>query len=141
MTDPEYDDDEEEAPAPRGAPTPYSNTVGSIVFWAIIRAAIVMLGLFLVYEYVRWIDYSMWWAIAAISFYAAVVHPITIQYRLYRDETRRVMSGTLCSSCKFFEETGVLYREAYETRAENFLPCGGELWEPGSCAAIRCLRA
>ena len=119
-------------PNARSPRAPYRNTVGSIVTWAIFRTALVLAGALLLYEYVRWIDYSMWWMITAISFYAFVVHPITIQYRLYKEETSRVLTGTLCSSCKYFEETGVLCSKLDEHVTEEYIPCNGELWEPRS---------
>jgi len=108
----------------------YRHTIGSIVAWAIFRLALVMIGALLLYEYVRWIDYSLWWAVTAISLYAFVGHPIQIQYRIYKEETRRVVTETLCASCRFFEVTGVLCSKLDEHVSEDSIPCEGELWEP-----------
>lgn len=110
----------------------YRNTVGSIVTWALLRAALVIVAALLLYEYVRWIDYSLWWGVTAVSLYAFVVHPIQVQYRLYREETQKVISGTLCASCRHFEETGVLCAKLDEHVSEEYIPCEGELWEPRS---------
>ena len=108
----------------------YRNTIGSIVSWAIFRTAIVIVVSLLLYEYVHWVDYTLWWGVTAISIYAVVLHPMQIQYRIYKEETSRVVRGTLCSSCRYFEETGVLCSKLDEHVSEEYVPCGGELWEP-----------
>lgn len=108
----------------------YRNTVGSIVSWALFRAAIVIGIALLLVEYVRWIDYSTWVILTLIMVYAVVIHPLQVQYRIYREETARVMEGTLCSTCKYFEPTGVMCAKLDEHVSEDYIPCGGELWEP-----------
>ncbi len=112
--------------------TPYRNTIGSIVSWAILRTALVITAALLLYDYVSWVDYGLWWGVTVISLYAIVIHPMQIQYRLYKDETRDVMSGTLCSSCRHFEQTGVLCMKLDEHVTVDVVPCNGELWEPHS---------
>ncbi|MBE0643300.1 MAG: hypothetical protein IH600_04410 [Bacteroidetes bacterium] len=108
----------------------YRNTIGSIVSWALFRAAIVIGLALLLIEYVRWIDYSTWVALTLIMIYAAVIHPMQVQYRIYQDETKNVIDGTLCASCRYFEPTGVLCSKLDEHVSEDVIPCGGELWEP-----------
>ncbi len=108
----------------------YRYTVGSIVSWAIFRAAAVIGVMLLVSEYVRWLDYGTWWAATLLLFYAAVLHPMQIQYRIYKDETKNVMEGTLCSTCRYFEPTGVMCSKLDEHVSEDHIPCEGELWEP-----------
>jgi hypothetical protein len=110
----------------------YRYTVGSIVAWALFRAAAVVIGSLLLYEYFRWVDYPMWWMITIMLFYAIVIHPIQVQYRIFREETRAVMSGTLCASCKYFEPTGVVCSKLDEHVSETYIPCEGQLWEPRS---------
>lgn len=108
----------------------YRNTIGSIVSWALIRAAILIALSLLVLEYVRWLDYTTWVMLTVIMIYAAVIHPMQVQYRIYTEETRNVMEGTLCSSCKHFEPTGVICSKLDEHVTEDLIPCDGELWEP-----------
>ncbi|MFZ1728558.1 MAG: hypothetical protein WBQ23_09825 [Bacteroidota bacterium] len=108
----------------------YRNTVGSIVSWALLRAAIVIAVSLFVIEYVHWLDYTTWVLMTLIMIYAAVIHPMQVQYRIYTDETRTVMEGSLCSSCKYFEPTGVLCSKLDEHVTEDVIPCEGELWEP-----------
>lgn len=112
--------------------TRYRNTIGSIVTWGIIRAAIVMLLSWFVGDMVGWLDYGTWWMLTVLIFYAAVLHPMQVQYRLYKEETAQVMDGTLCSTCRYFEPTGVLCSKLDEHVSEHDIPCEGELWEPTS---------
>jgi membrane protein YdbS with pleckstrin-like domain len=108
----------------------YRNTIGSIVSWALFRLALVIIVSLLVVEYMRWIDYSTWAIVTLIMVYAAVIHPMQVQYRIYREETRKVMEGTLCSTCKYFEPTGVMCSRLDEHVSEDVIPCEVELWEP-----------
>jgi hypothetical protein len=123
--------DEDDGMPPQREPR-YRNTIGSIVSWAIIRAAIVIAIAWALYEFMSWKDYGIWWMVTAMAMYAIVVHPITVQYRLYREETRAVIDGTLCSSCRYFEETGVLCTKLDRHVSADVIPCEGELWEPRS---------
>ncbi len=108
----------------------YRNTIGSIVSWALFRAAMVIGISLLILEYVRWLDYTTWVLMTLIMIYAAVIHPMQVQYRIYIEETRAVMEGTLCSTCKYFEPTGVLCSKLDEHVSEDVIPCEGEMWEP-----------
>jgi membrane protein YdbS with pleckstrin-like domain len=108
----------------------YRNTIGSIVSWAIFRAAGVIIAAYIISEYVRWLDYSTWWVLTLVVLYAVVLHPMQIQYRIYKEETARVMDGTLCSTCRHFEPTGVLCSKLDEHVTEDSIPCEGQLWEP-----------
>jgi len=109
---------------------PYTNTIGSIVSWAIFRVAAVIIVAYIISEYVTWLDYSTWWIITLALFYGIVLWPMQVQYRIYREETARVMDGTLCSTCRYFESTGVLCSKLDEHVTEESIPCEGELWEP-----------
>jgi hypothetical protein len=121
---------DDETTTPGAKRNPYRNTIGSIVSWAIFRTALVMFIAMFVYEYVHRIDYVVWWSITLISLYAFVVHPIQIQYELYKKETKTVVTGTLCASCRHFEPTGVLCSILDEHVTENYVPCEGLSWEP-----------
>jgi hypothetical protein len=110
----------------------YSNTVGSIVGWAIFRAAVFIAVSLFLFDYLRWSNYGLWWMLTFALLYPIVFHPAQVQYRLYKEETRNVVSGTLCSSCKYFEPTGVLCSKLDEHVTEDYIPCEGEQWEPKS---------
>ena len=112
----------------------FRNTIGSIVSWTILRAAIVLVGSWILSEFMftNNAGYTIWWAVTALAVYAVVIHPTQIQYNIFKEETRLVMDGTLCSSCKHFEPTGVMCSKLDEHVTEDYLPCEGELWEPRS---------
>lgn len=108
----------------------YRNTLGSIISWAIFRAAAVIFLAWLLSEYVPWLDYGVWWGITLISIYAVVIHPITVQYQMYKQDTADVVSGTLCSTCRHFDPQSILCQKLDEHVTEDDIPCEGELWEP-----------
>lgn len=110
----------------------YQNTIGSIIGWAILRAgAYIAVSLFL-FDYLRWSNYGLWWMLTFALFYPIVLHPAQVQYRLYKEETKNVLTGTLCSSCTYFEPTGVMCSKLDEHVTEDYIPCDGESWEPRS---------
>jgi hypothetical protein len=124
--------EESEPRESRPAKREYRNTVGSIIGWAILRAAaFIAVSLFL-FDYLRASNYSFWWMMTAALFYPVVLYPAQVQYRLYKEETKAVMTGTLCSSCKYFEPTGVMCSRLDEHVTEEYIACDGELWEPRS---------
>ena len=115
---------------PRKPKREYTNTIGSIITWALIRAAGVIVVTMVLYEHMKWLNYSLWWMVTIASSYGFVIHPMTIQYRVYKEETRNVVTNTLCAKCKHFEPTGVLCSVLDEHVTEEYIPCEGELWEP-----------
>lgn len=104
-------------------------TFGTIVYWGIVRLAITITILWVLFFY---IDYGTWWMIGIVSIYIIVIHPIIIQYNLYREQNKKIIESTLCSSCAYFDETAVLCTKLDEHPRENYLPCEGEYWEPKS---------
>lgn len=101
--------------------------MGHIVFWALIRLAFTIIGLWILFYY---IDYGTWWVLGIVSIYVIVIHPALIQYDIFREKTEPVVNSSLCSSCRYFEETAVLCTKLDEHPTENYLPCNGEYWEP-----------
>jgi hypothetical protein len=120
----------DEREEPRPPRKEYQNTIGSIVGWAILRAAVYIGISLILFDYLRWSNYALWWMITFALFYPVVIHPAQVQYRLYKEETQNVVTGTLCSSCKYFEPTGIMCSKLDEHVTEEYIPCDGELWEP-----------
>jgi hypothetical protein len=104
-----------------------SLTIGSIVFWALIRLAFTIVGLWILFYY---IDYGTWWMLGIVSLYVVVIHPAIIQFDMFKEQAKPVMNSTLCSSCKYFDASAILCTSLDEHPTENYLPCKGELWEP-----------
>lgn len=102
--------------------------MGEIVFWTIIRAAIIIPLLWIVTGY---LDFGYWWIVSIMSIYVVVIHPSIIQYRLFEEENRQILTGTLCSTCKHFDKTAVLCMKHDEHPSLHYIPCDSVDWQPG----------
>lgn len=101
--------------------------MGGIIYWTIIRIAILIPLLWIATDY---IEYKYWWMVVTMSIYGIIIHPAFIQYKLFREENDEVITNTLCSSCKHFDETAVLCLKYDEHPTEDKIPCEGAAWEP-----------
>ena len=101
--------------------------MGGIVYWTIIRIAILMPLLWIATNY---IEYRYWWMVVTMSIYGIIIHPAVIQYKLFREEHNEVITNTVCSSCKHFDETAVLCLKYDEHPTKEVIPCEGADWEP-----------
>ncbi|PKL88345.1 MAG: hypothetical protein CVV23_10775 [Ignavibacteriae bacterium HGW-Ignavibacteriae-2] len=100
--------------------------MGSIVYWTIIRTAILIPSLFLLYD---WVDSQLWWIIGVVSVYGVIVHPAIIQYNLFMEKNKEIINNTLCSSCKHFDKSAVLCMKHDKHPTVETLPCEGVHWE------------
>lgn len=94
--------------------------MGKIVFWVIIRLALTIIGVWALYYF---LDYEYWWAFGIIAIYAVVINPAIIQYRIFEEQTKDIVEGTLCSSCKYFDKSAVLCTKLDEHPTKDYLPC------------------
>lgn len=100
--------------------------MGAIVFWTLVRAAVLIPALFVLFEY---IDYKFWWVIGIMSIYGIIIHPAIIQYNLFIERNKEIINNTLCSSCKHFDKSAVLCMKHDKHPTINNLPCEGIDWE------------
>lgn len=103
--------------------------MGDIVFWTIIRIAIVIPSLWILKGY---IDYQLWWYIIMASIYGVIIHPAAIHYRLFEERNKEVIESSLCSSCKSFDKSAVLCMMHDKHPSKEYLPCAGLDWEPNN---------
>ena len=103
--------------------------MGGIIFWAIIRTAVLIPALWLMQGF---IEYKYWWWFGIMAVYGVISHPATIQYRLFLEENKEIIKNTLCSTCKHFDKTAVLCLINDKHPTLNYLPCEGLDWEPVS---------
>lgn len=103
--------------------------MGEIVFWALVRAAIIVPVIWFSRDY---IDYQLWWPAGILALYGVILHPAIISYNIFVERNKPVTSSTLCSSCKHFDKTAVLCLKHDEHPTENYLPCDAMDWEPTS---------
>ncbi len=101
--------------------------MGGIIYWAIIRIAILIPLLWIATDY---IEYKYWWMVVTMSIYGIIMHPAFIQYKLFREKNEEIITNTLCSSCKHFDESAVLCLKYDEHPTEDEIPCEGSAWEP-----------
>lgn len=101
--------------------------MGEIVFWVIIRTAIVIPVIWLIKPYM---DYGFWWTVGILLIYGAIIHPAVVKYKHFEEESQPVLEGTLCSKCKHFDGSAVLCMLYDEHPTEEYIPCGGNDWEP-----------
>ncbi|MBI2418621.1 MAG: hypothetical protein HYV28_12110 [Ignavibacteriales bacterium] len=101
--------------------------MGEIVFWTIVRTAVIIP---LVWFSKPYISYSLWWMAGMMLLYAGIVHPAIIHYNLFMEQNKPIFDATLCSSCKHFDKTAVLCMKHDEHPTLQYLPCDGIDWQP-----------
>lgn len=101
--------------------------MGEVVFWTIIRTALVIPFVWVLQSYV---DFQLWFSITLLGIYGIIVHPAIIHYRLFEEKNKEIIESTLCSSCKYFDRTAVLCLKYDKHPSRNYLPCQGFDWEP-----------
>ncbi len=106
--------------------------MGAIVFWTIIRTAILIPVLWVLRGYV---DNMLWWSISPLAIYGVILHPAIIHYKLFIESTKEIVENTLCSGCKHFDKSAVLCMKYDKHPSREFLPCDGMDWTPGSIDA------
>jgi glucan phosphoethanolaminetransferase (alkaline phosphatase superfamily) len=101
--------------------------MGEIIFWGIIRTGLLILALWFSFDF---IDYKFWWSAAIISIYVIIIHPAIIQMQLFKEKNKRILTDTLCSRCKHFDETAILCTKYDQHPTAHYVPCDGVDWEP-----------
>ena len=103
--------------------------MGEIVFWTIMRIAIVIPTLWILRSYIY---FQLWWAISLFSIFGVIIHPAIIHFKLFEEKNKDIIESTLCSSCRHFDKTAVLCMKHDKHPSKDFLPCEGVDWEPGN---------
>ncbi len=101
--------------------------MGGIVYWGLLRTAIVIIILWFSYDY---FNYNFFWIIFSLVVYIVLIHPIISEYRQFVNKNKNVIDNSLCSQCKHFNETAVLCMKYDEHPTDEFTPCDGIDWEP-----------
>ncbi len=103
--------------------------MGELIFWTIIRVAILLPLVWLLKGY---LDYQLWWGISIVAFYGVIIHPALVHYRLFNERNREIIEDTLCSSCEYFDKSAILCLKHDEHPTIDFVPCDGIDWLPKS---------
>jgi len=100
--------------------------VGDIVFWTIIRVAILIPAIWILKSH---IDEQLWLLISIAAVYTIIVHPAVAAFRKYESKTKSISESIICSSCKHFDESAFLCLKHDKHPSENYIPCEGIHWE------------
>ncbi len=101
--------------------------MGEIVYKTLIRFVFVLLTLWFCKNI---FDEKFFWIISVLSIYLFVFHPAFLSYKKFLDENKSVITNSLCSTCKHFNESAVLCLKYDKHPTEDFIPCEGTDWEP-----------
>jgi hypothetical protein len=101
--------------------------VGEIIYKTLIRLGIFLLVLWFFKNY---FDEKYFLIISLLVIYFFIFHPAYLAYKKFTEESKNILTGTLCSSCKHFDESAILCTKYDKHPTENYLPCEGNDWEP-----------
>lgn len=101
--------------------------MGTIVYWTLIRTVIVIPLLWVFKDY---FDEKYWFILSSLSIALFIIYPAYNSYKKFFDHNKNVISESLCSSCKHFDESAVLCMKYDKHPTENYIPCEGADWEP-----------
>jgi len=101
--------------------------VGEIIYKTLIRLGLSLLILWFLKDH---FDEKYFWIISSLAIYFFTFHPAYLSYKKFNEENHSILTETLCSSCKHFDETAVLCMKYDKHPTENFIPCEGKDWEP-----------
>lgn len=106
--------------------------MGAIVFWTIIRSAILIPIIWILQSY---LPFNFWSIISLVGIYGLIIHPAVQHYKLFEENNKEIIESTLCSSCKHFDRSAVLCMKYDKHPTVDYLPCNGIDWEPKSLIA------
>lgn len=101
--------------------------MGEIIFWGLIRAAVVIP---LVWMAGGRIAEHWYWLIGLLSVYLLVLHPAIYQYQSFVDKNKGMIEGLICSKCRHFDPSAVLCMKHDKHPSRGYIPCDGIHWEP-----------
>ncbi len=101
--------------------------MGEIVFWTLVRIAVILPLLWISKSY---FDPIYWFTIGLLAIVFFIFYPTYLAYKNFIEKNKTIVSETLCSSCKHFDESAVLCIKYDKHPTENYVPCEGTDWEP-----------
>ena len=101
--------------------------MGDIIFWAILRTAIVIPAVWILKSY---IDEQLWWIVTIAAIYGIIIHPIVLGVKRFEAKSKDILESTICSNCKHFDPSAVLCMKHDKHPTKDYIPCDGIHWEP-----------
>ncbi len=100
--------------------------MGGIVFWALVRIAILIPAIWLIVDRYYIIYWKIW---AILIIYVVVIHPVYLQYKKFTIANKEIMEDTICATCVHFDESAILCMKHDKHPTHDFIPCNGYHWE------------
>ena len=104
--------------------------MGEIIYWGLIRFAVILVGAWVLYSYVP--NYSDWWTMFFVAVSVVVIYPAQLAWRKHTESIRNANRNGLCATCTHFRASEALCAKLDEHVQIDYTPCGGEAWEPVS---------
>lgn len=101
--------------------------MGEIIYKTLLRFVFTLLTLWFVKDY---FDQKYFWIFSALAIYFFAFHPAYLAYKNFLEKNEKIISETLCSTCKHFNETAIICTKYDKHPTEDFIPCEGTAWEP-----------
>ncbi len=102
--------------------------MGAIIYWAIVRFAIVIVVAWALHDRVQ--DYGDWWSMFFVAVAVVVLFPIQLQYRKHQQKVDETNEDSLCGSCMYYAKDSMLCTKLDEHVTLDYIPCEGMGWEP-----------
>ena len=102
-------------------------TAGSIISGVIFRTAAIML---LALSLNDIFDLRANWWFVALFLWFLVAFPAYNKYKEFNKKSEDILENTLCGKCRYFDKTSQFCTILDEHVTEDYIPCGGEAWEP-----------
>ncbi len=101
--------------------------MGEVIYKTIIRSGLTLIILWFLKNQV---DERFFLIVSVLAFFFFVINPAYMSYKHFLEINRKIESGTLCSSCKYFDKSAMLCIKYDKHPTEDFIPCQGRNWEP-----------
>lgn len=101
-------------------------TIGSIVLYALLKTSVLMLGGWFVVEYYNM--YQYWW-ILLLGIFLLGILPAYQQYEVYKEQSTIIEQNSLCATCRYYDDSGIICTMMDEHVSAQHTPCGGAGWE------------
>lgn len=101
--------------------------MGEIIYKTLLRFGLLIL---LLWFFKDRFDEKYFWILSILAMYLFAFHPAYLSYKKFQDRNQVIITSTLCSTCKHFDETAVLCTKYDKHPTEHYIPCEGNAWEP-----------
>ncbi len=102
--------------------------MGAIIYWGLVRFAIVLVAAWLLYSYVP--NYGDWWSLFFVAVAVVVIYPAQLAWRKHVRVIRRANQNALCATCRHLASREALCKITDEHVRRDYTPCDGDAWEP-----------